>query len=121
MPYLRLTEHTRSLVPGFSQEIEFYRLVLRHPKTPRASRLLLGAAIAYAASPIDLIPDFIPVIGHLDDLIMVPLLIWLATRLIAEDVITQCRIQGSEQMNGGFHVGNQDSQGLYSRLARTGC
>ena len=96
MLFLKLTEHTRGLVRRFSQEIELYRLVLRHPRTPRASRLLLGAAIAYAASPIDLIPDFIPVIGHLDDLIIVPLLIRLATRLIPKDVITECRNQGRE-------------------------
>ncbi len=96
MLFLKLTEHTRGLVRRFSQEIEFYTLVLRHPRTPRASRLLLGAAIAYAASPIDLIPDFIPVIGHLDDLIIVPLFIGLATRLIPKDVITECRNQGRE-------------------------
>jgi uncharacterized membrane protein YkvA (DUF1232 family) len=94
MIFLKLTELTRGLVTRFSQEIEFYKVVLRHPRTPRASRLLLGAAIAYAASPIDLIPDFIPVIGHLDDLILVPLLIWLATRLIPRDVITECRNRG---------------------------
>jgi uncharacterized membrane protein YkvA (DUF1232 family) len=99
---MKLTEHTQGLVRRFSQEIEFYRLVLKHPRTPRASRLLLGAAIAYAASPIDLIPDFIPVIGHLDDLIVVPFLIWLATGLIPKDVMTQCRRLGRENMKRRF-------------------
>ncbi len=88
---MKLTEKARSLVKRFSQEIEFYRLVLKHHRTPRASKILLGVAIAYAVSPIDLIPDFIPVIGYLDDLVILPLLIWLALRLIPKSVITECR------------------------------
>ena len=72
-------------------EVEFYRRVLRHPRTPKLSKILLGAAIAYAVSPIDLIPDFIPVVGHLDDLVILPLLIWIAVRLIPKSVIAECR------------------------------
>lgn len=49
--------------------------------------------MAYAASPIDLIPDFIPILGHLDDVVIVPLLIWLALRLIPKDVVVACREQ----------------------------
>jgi uncharacterized membrane protein YkvA (DUF1232 family) len=94
MLFSKSTQCARGLLRRFSKEIEFYRLVLRHPRTPRASRILLGAAMAYAASPVDLIPDFIPVIGHLDDLIIVPCLTWLATRLIPKGVITECRNQG---------------------------
>jgi uncharacterized membrane protein YkvA (DUF1232 family) len=77
-------------------ELAFYRRALRHPRTPRASRILLGAAIAYALSPIDLIPDFIPVFGHLDDLVILPLLIWLAIRLIPKQVIEECRATEAE-------------------------
>ena len=91
---MKPTEHILSLAKRFSQEIQFYRLVLEHPRTPRASRLFLGAAIAYAASPIDLIPDFIPVIGHLDDIVILPTLIWFALRLIPKDVVAECRRQG---------------------------
>jgi uncharacterized membrane protein YkvA (DUF1232 family) len=88
---MKLTERIRSLAERFSQEIRFYRLVLKHPRTPRASRFFLGAAIAYAVSPIDLIPDFIPVVGHLDDVVILPGLVWLALRLIPKDVIEECR------------------------------
>lgn len=90
----------RVIIKRFSQEIEFYRLVLKHPLTPRASRVFLAAAIAYAVSPIDLIPDFIPVIGHLDDLIVLPALIWLALRLIPKDVIADCRNRQKESVSG---------------------
>ncbi|MFA5180736.1 MAG: YkvA family protein [Syntrophales bacterium] len=97
---MKLVEHARSLIGRFLQEIEFYRRVLRHPRTPRLSKLLLGAAIAYAASPIDLIPDFIPVVGHLDDLVILPLLIWAAVRLIPKGVTAECR-QAKENGAGG--------------------
>jgi uncharacterized membrane protein YkvA (DUF1232 family) len=56
------------------------------------SRILLGAAIAYFLTPIDFIPDFIPVLGHLDDLIIVPGLIWLSFRFIPPGVIRSCRL-----------------------------
>jgi uncharacterized membrane protein YkvA (DUF1232 family) len=72
-------------------EIEFYRLVLASPDTPRPAKLLLGCAIAYALSPIDLIPDFIPILGHLDDALIVPFLIWLAFKLIPDNVLADCR------------------------------
>lgn len=83
----RLGEIARSL----KRELAFYRMVVAHPDTPRAARWLLIAAVAYAAWPFDLIPDAIPVIGHLDDLIIVPALAWLAIRLVPDAVIAECR------------------------------
>ena len=67
----------------------------RHPRTPVAAKLMAAAVAAYALSPIDLIPDFIPVLGYLDDLIIVPLGICLALRLIPEDVIAEARAQAA--------------------------
>jgi uncharacterized membrane protein YkvA (DUF1232 family) len=55
------------------------------------ARWLLGAAVAYALSPIDLIPDFIPVLGHLDDVLIVPLLVWLALRIVPAHVVAEHR------------------------------
>jgi uncharacterized membrane protein YkvA (DUF1232 family) len=54
------------------------------------AKVLIGAAVAYALSPIDLIPDFIPVIGHLDDAVIVPLLVVAALKLIPNDVLEEC-------------------------------
>ena len=72
-------------------EIQVYRLVLKDPRTPRPAKWLLWLAIAYFLSPIDLIPDFVPVLGQLDDLIIVPLLITLAIKMIPQEVIDDCR------------------------------
>lgn len=92
----------RAASPGFrarmrgvrstaKRELAFYRAVSRHPATPRLAKVLMGAALAYLVSPVDLIPDLIPVIGHLDDAIIVPGLIVAALRLIPEEVLVECR------------------------------
>ncbi len=91
----------RTAAASFRREIRVYDLVRRHPRTPRSAKILTGAALAYALSPIDLIPDFIPVIGHLDDVIVVPLLIWAALRLIPEDVLQECRAEAQRQEPAG--------------------
>lgn len=63
----------------------------RDPRTPWYAKLLVAGIVAYALSPIDLIPDFIPVIGYLDDLILLPLGILWAIKLIPPTVLTECR------------------------------
>ena len=68
-------------------------LAIRDPRTPWYAKAVAGAVVAYALSPIDLIPDFIPVIGYLDDLIVVPLGIALALKLIPAPVMADCRSQ----------------------------
>jgi uncharacterized membrane protein YkvA (DUF1232 family) len=81
----------RQLGRRVADELGYYRRLLSHPRTPRATRVLLGAAIAYFLSPIDLIPDFVPVLGQMDDLLILPGLIWLALRYVPADVKAECR------------------------------
>ena len=64
--------------------------------TPWYAKALATFVVAYALSPIDLIPDFIPVIGYLDDLLLVPAGLWLATKLVPADVIEECRARAAQ-------------------------
>ena len=64
-----------------------------HPDTPLAATILAALVVAYAFSPIDLIPDFIPVLGYLDDVILVPLGIWLVLKLVPAHVIAESRLK----------------------------
>ena len=70
----------------------------KHPLTPWYAKALGLFVVAYALSPIDLIPDFIPVLGYLDDVILLPVLIWLTVKLLPSEVLAQCRIQADEWM-----------------------
>lgn len=65
--------------------------LLRHPATPWPAKAVAALVLVYVASPIDLIPDFIPVIGYLDDLLLLPLGLWLVVRLTPPEVIATAR------------------------------
>lgn len=81
----------RDTAAKLKTELAVYRRVLKHPNTPLLAKVLLGLAIGYALLPFDLIPDFIPVLGHLDDLVIVPGLVILALWLIPREVVVECR------------------------------
>ncbi|NJC40982.1 uncharacterized membrane protein YkvA (DUF1232 family) [Brevundimonas alba] len=66
-------------------------IAARDPRTPLAAKLLAAAVAAYAFSPIDLIPDFVPVLGYLDDLLILPVGIWLVARLIPPALMDEFR------------------------------
>ena len=74
-----------------NRDVHAIYLASRDPRVPWLAKVLAIAVAAYALSPIDLIPDFIPVFGYLDDLIIVPLGIWLVVRLIPEEVMAEYR------------------------------
>ena len=71
----------------------------RDPRTPWAVKALCIFVVGYALSPIDLIPDFIPVLGYLDDAILLPGLIWLAVRLLPHEVLSDCRERAEARMH----------------------
>ena len=66
-------------------------LALKHEKTPLGAKILAALTVAYALSPIDLIPDFIPVIGYLDDLLLLPIMVAWTIKLIPSDILEECR------------------------------
>jgi uncharacterized membrane protein YkvA (DUF1232 family) len=71
-------------------------LAARDPRVPWLAKILAVAVTAYALSPIDLIPDFVPVLGYLDDLLIVPFGIWLVVRLIPGEVMAEYRVKARE-------------------------
>jgi len=73
-------------------------LAARDPRTPWYAKVLVAAIVAYALSPIDLIPDFVPVLGYLDDLILIPIGLAIAIRLIPESVLTECRARAQDMV-----------------------
>lgn len=77
---------------GLKRDVVALWLAARDPRTPLVAKLVAGGIAAYALSPIDLIPDFIPVVGYLDDLLIVPLGIALAVRLVPGPLMAEFRI-----------------------------
>lgn len=79
-------------------------LAARDHRTPWYAKLLVAGIVAYAFSPIDLIPDFVPVLGYLDDLILIPMGIALAIKLLPHSVLAECRVRANETIQNGIPV-----------------
>ena len=80
------------------REILVLWLAARDPRVPWAAKILAAMAAAYALSPIDLIPDFVPVLGYLDDLILLPAMIWLALRMIPPGIVAELRDEAARRI-----------------------
>ena len=93
MPFL---DKFRARVAHLQKETFALYLASRHPRTPWYAKVFIAGIVAYAVSPIDLIPDFIPVLGYLDDLVLVPLGIVVAIRMIPPCVLAECRVRAHE-------------------------
>lgn len=89
-------------IRAWAQRIERDAITLwfaqRHPDTPLLARALCILAVAYALSPLDLIPDFIPVLGFVDEALLLPAFVWLAVRLLPPSVVDTCRIEADAWM-----------------------
>ena len=83
----------------FKKEVYALYLASKHPRTPWYAKVLSILIIGYALSPIDLIPDFIPVVGYLDDLIIVPAGIALLIKIIPEDILEECRAKAEADLS----------------------
>lgn len=87
MKCMKLKEKARQL----KRDIPAVFLALKHEDTPIAARILAGITVGYALSPIDLIPDFVPLLGYLDDLLLLPMLVALTITLIPKEAMEECR------------------------------
>ncbi len=81
----------KTIAAQLKAEFAFYRRLQQHPQTPRFAKALLWLAIVYVMMPFDLIPDFLPIIGQLDELVIIPLLLYFALKLTPIDVIAACK------------------------------
>jgi uncharacterized membrane protein YkvA (DUF1232 family) len=94
-------ERWRRRARRLKREVYALYLAARDPRVPWYARLLVGGVVAYALSPLDLIPDVIPVLGYLDDMVLIPLGIALALRLIPPPVLAECRREAQRVMDEG--------------------
>ncbi|MDX5417621.1 MAG: DUF1232 domain-containing protein [Hymenobacteraceae bacterium] len=88
----------KSIVRKLKEDIYTLYLAYRDPRVPFHARVVLIITVAYAFSPIDLIPDFIPVLGYLDDLLLLPLGIWLSIKLLPPEVLNEYREKAKQQL-----------------------
>ena len=99
-----LLENLKQRARGLKAETFALYLAARHPRTPWYAKLFVAAIVAYAFSPMDLIPDFVPVLGYLDDLILLPLGIAVALKMIPASVLAECRAKAQEVLKNGRPV-----------------
>ena len=88
---INIMKSAKKFIIKIKNNLIFYKKLTADDQTPKISKMLLSTAIAYALSPIDLIPDFIPIIGNLDDIIIIPGLISLAIWLIPRKQIEKIK------------------------------
>lgn len=86
---------------NLKRDVHALYLAYKDPRVPLRAKLLIIVLIGYAASPIDLIPDFIPVLGYLDDLILLPLGVSVAIKMIPKDVLSECMEKASTPRDEG--------------------
>lgn len=92
-----MLDRLKEKVGALKRELSVLRIAYKDKRTPFLAKLMLWLTVGYLLSPIDLIPDFIPVLGLLDDLVIVPLLIKVSIRLIPVEVIEDARKQLLDQ------------------------
>ena len=99
-PY-KFIDKMKSRAKQLNTDIPAVFLAFRHERTPLLAKIIAAVAIVYTLSPIDLIPDFIPVLGLLDDVIIVPALIVLVVKLTPSEVLAECREQAAGLWSDG--------------------
>jgi uncharacterized membrane protein YkvA (DUF1232 family) len=95
---MNLLERLKDRARALKAETFSLYLAARHPETPWYAKLFVAGIVAYALSPIDLIPDFVPVLGYLDDLVLIPIGIAIAVKLVPSAVLSECRARARQVM-----------------------
>lgn len=98
---MTLSDRLRSWARSIKREGVALWFAARDRRTPLWPKLLCGFVVAYALSPIDLIPDFIPILGYVDDVLLLPGLMWLAIRAMPPEVMQDCRQRADEWLHRG--------------------
>lgn len=98
---MSITAKLKQRAKQLTADIPAVFLAMKDNRTPLLAKVLAAIAVAYALSPIDLIPDFIPVIGYLDDVLLLPILIVAAVKLIPEPVWTDCKSRAENLWESG--------------------
>lgn len=98
MWWYKFMEKIKDWAKRLKQQIFVLYLAYKDERVPWYAKLFTACVVAYAFSPIDLIPDFIPILGYLDDVIIVPLGIMFALKMIPNEVIIECEIKSKEMM-----------------------
>ena len=88
---MKFGEKLKEIATKLKSEFEFYRRLQQHPQTPILAKFCLWLAIGYLLMPFDLIPDFLPVIGQLDELVIIPILLYCALQLTPQAIIAECK------------------------------
>lgn len=98
---MRLTDRLRGWARSIKREGVALWFAVRDPRTPPWPKVLCAVVVAYALSPIDLIPDFIPILGFVDDALLLPGLMWLAIRAMPPALLAECRQKATHWMHSG--------------------
>ena len=88
-----MLEKLKQIGARLKAEFVFYQRLQKHPQTPKLAKALLWLAIGYVLMPFDLIPDFLPIIGQLDEVVIIPLLLYGALKLTPADIVAECRME----------------------------
>ena len=99
-----IPEHWKQRARQLKIEVYAIWLAYRDPRVPWYARIFAACVVGYAFSPIDLIPDPVPVLGYLDDLVLIPLGVTLALKMIPAPVMAECRAKAREVMSQGKPV-----------------
>ncbi|MFX1251760.1 MAG: YkvA family protein [Promethearchaeota archaeon] len=102
-----MLEEFKNKVKELKRETYALYLAYKDIRVSRWSRFFLAIVVGYAFCPIDLIPDFIPILGYLDDLILVPLGIYIALKLIPSDIMEECRKRAEEESERDIPIGKK--------------